>query len=102
VNKLGTEGGVEKMAAFHDAGRGADLLGPGVRMMFGDGRPVAEAYADCLSALNRIARGANMIRGIGDQDYSEYAEDVMEGFKEAEAAHRRLLEAGHEAIGVRA
>ena len=113
-HKLGTEGGVEEMAAFHDASRGADLLGPGVRMMFSDGRPVAEAYADCLSALDRIARGANMIRGItsgveiipadraGDQDWTAgFLEDVMEGLKEAEAAHQRLLEAGHEAIGVR-
>ena len=102
--KLGTEGGIEEITAFHDAGHAADLLGPGVRMMFGDGRPVADAYTECLQRIDRIELGASMIRDmrVGDRDFSMWSDAVIGGLKEAKDAHRRLLEAGHEAIGVRA
>ena len=93
--------GAEAMAAFNQAGRQVQLRAPSIEMMFGRGQPVAAEYDECLNAINRISRGAHMIRGIGDQDYSEYMADVTEGLKEAEDAHRRLLEAGHRTIGLR-
>jgi hypothetical protein len=89
--KLGIEGGKDEMQAFRKAGQVVDLLGPRVEIMFGRGQPVSAAFAECVEAVNRVARGANLMSGSsGAIDFRPYWEDVDQGLKELQSCTRAI------------
>ena len=101
-HKLGGEGGVEQVTSFRAAARRVDLMNPRVHVMFGQGEPVALALADCVTALEKVAQNSHMISAVGSHtDFRPYYEDLKLGCEELGAAHGRLLDAAHQAVGVR-
>ena len=125
VTDAETHAGVEELKAFQTAAQRVDLLEQQVTIMFGQGHPVAAAYTACGEALSRVARASYQIPALHEYDarlqeeirhgsidaseepttdelYRQYARDIVEGFEQSDDAHRRFLEAAHEAIGVRA
>ncbi len=89
----------DELKAFYSVIERVDMLGQQVTIMFGEGHPIDAAYTDCSRALGAIGEAVGLRRH--GQRADSMQPDIERAVEQLFGAHRRFLQAAHEAIGVR-